>query len=363
MSKIEVNLDAFVLPDGHRCFKLFPGNAYKLNKEIVRAKAAILDIYGLDSLPHDPALWTDAALRKIIADDRIRREIAGQKVVKRPASQDTKRLKFLKNLIFEAKKGDLVVVPLGKGLDGEVAIGEFADDPGVVTKVTLPFESGELTTWGRSVKWLDVLQRKVFTLDLNSRLHAPTAFHIIESSFKEEIYLAAYKSFTYDDIYVASFPSKKEKFTTTDQALIGLWFNGISVIHQYGTGGAAIPDGKDFYELGLEEIGVDLDLVRNSPISVILRTIGPLAFSALALYPLAAEGATLTDLKDITITTKHVAGATKNCEVIVPADLQRIVKGLGHGRWDHSCRVGKRIDEGATVKPTASLKNHQKKTR
>lgn len=360
---MEVILDAFVLPDGHRCFKLFPGNAYKLNKEIVQVSTAILDIYGLDKLDGDTSQWNDTDLRRIIADDRKLREIAEKKVSKRPNSQDTKRLKFLKNLVFVAKKGEIVVVPLGKGLDGEVAIGEFADDPGVLRKVKIPYGNSELTTWGRAINWIETVKRRRFSFELNSRLHAPTAFHVIEKSFREEIYLASYKSFTYEGIYVATFPSEKEKFTTTDQALIGLWFNGISVIHQHGIDKDTIPADHSFIDLGLEEIGVDLDLVRNSPISAILRTLGPLAFSALALYPMAAEGAPLSNLKNVTVRTKTVAGADNNCDVVIPADLQQIAKGLGFGRWNDSCRVGKRIENGATLRSTSRLKTPPKATK
>ena len=115
MSAIEIQLDAYVLPEGHRVFKLFPGETYRLNKEIVNTRTAFLDIQGLDSLPGEPANWTDAEIKSVITNDRLMRVATGKKPKKRPSAQDTKRLGFLKNLFFVAKRGDLILVPLGRG--------------------------------------------------------------------------------------------------------------------------------------------------------------------------------------------------------------------------------------------------------
>ncbi len=362
MADYEVELDAYVLPDGHKVYKLFPGETYRLNKEIVGSKAAFLDVRGLDTLNDDPASWTDDELRAVMKDDRIRREFAARRAVKRPAAQDNKRIKFLRNLFFVAKRGDLVVVPLGRGINGDVAIGEFSTEPGDIRRVTVMDGTAEFSTWGRPISWrTTTAKRSRFTVEMNSRLHAPAAFHLLEASFLEEVYLAAYGSFNYDNIYVASFPSDKERFTTTDQASIGVWFNGVSVIYQREVNGGSIGDEEGFIDLGLEESGVELELMHNSPLSVIMRTVGPLAFSALALYPMAVQGLPLSSLQNVSVSAKAVAGAVDKCNVIIPPELAQIARGSGHGRWLTNCRIGKRVKEGATVKPTGHLKTPPKK--
>lgn len=362
-SRIEIELDAYVLPSGHRVFKLFPGQTYRLNKAIVSARAAFLDIRGLDVLDGDPTKWSDTQLRRLIAADRIERDKTKDSPTKKPESQDTKRLKFLRNMIFSARKGDLAIVPLGRGLDGEVAIGEFEDDPGVITQVTVEDNEDVFTTWGRRLSWRTVnARRSRFSGDLNKRLHAPTAFHVLERSFIEEVYLAAYGSFTYDNVYVASFQSEKETFTTADQANIGIWFNAVTVVYdREGPGRTGVDSRDTFVELGLEENGVELDLVRNSPLSVVLRTIGPLAFSVAALYATEAEGVTKSQLHHVSISAKAVADAVDKCAVEVPPDLEQIVKGLGHGRYDASCRVQARVQQGALVHSAAHLKSGPRK--
>jgi hypothetical protein len=361
VAEIEIELDAYVLPDGHRVWKLFPGSSYRLYNEIVNLRAALLDIRGLETLADDPAEWTDEQLRKIISDDRVLREMSGkQKKLKRPSQQDTKRLRFVKLLFREARAGDLIAIPLGRGLEGEVAIGEFTGGPGDVRPVKVHDGQTEFSTLGRPVRWMATTKRRRFSNDLNSRLHSPTAFHVLERSLFEEVYLAAYGSFTYDDIYVASFPSDKEWFTTADQAAIGIWFNGVAVIHDRKMSGQSIPEAEDFIELGLEDANVELELLRNSPLSIVVRTVGPLAFSALALYPMAANGHPLSDVKTATVSAKTVGGAPDKCKVVVPADLSEIAQGLGFRRWDQHCRVGKKVKDGADVKSTSRLKQRPK---
>ena len=235
---IEIKLNAYVLPDGHRVFKLFPGRRYRLSNEVYQSRTAFLDINGIvDALGDDPLTWTDDGLRRVITQDRIL-QAAGSKVKKRTTAEDTKRLGYIKTLVFDAAYGDLIVVPLGKGLDGDVAIGEFDSEPGKLTTILVKDGDSEFVTVGRSVKWRTVVKRSRFSSDLNKSLHAPTAIHLIGRSHKEALYVAAYGSFTYDDIYVASFPTEKERLTTTDQARIGVWFNALAVIHKYETNGS-----------------------------------------------------------------------------------------------------------------------------
>jgi hypothetical protein len=329
----------------------------------VRAQAAFLDIHGLDTLGSEPVAWTDQQLKDVIQKDRIYRDLSSGKPTKKGAAQDTKRLNFLRNMYFTAKEGDLVVVPLGKGLDGEVAIGEFDGPPGALRKITVQDGDSTFNTWGRSVRWRATVKRQRFTHDLNTKLHNPSAFHLLPASVKEEIYLAAYGSFTYDDIYVALFPSEKERLSSTDQANIGIWFNAISVIYQREHSNNAVGVNDRFIELGLEEGLMELELVRNSPWSIMARTIGPMAFTAAALYATASEGKPLSSLDNMTVSAKTVAGAVDKCKVEIPPELAEIAKGLGHGRWDTSCKVQKRIQKGATVRPTGRLKPHKKKLR
>ena len=123
------------------------------------------------------------------------------------------------------------------------------------------------------------------------------------------------------------------------------------------------PEDFGIYELGVEESGVDLELTKNSPWTTVIRTVGPLAFSASAMYSMAVEGRPLSEVKKAVVSAKTVAGAIDKCKVVIPADMQAIAKGYGHGRWDAQCRLGKKVETGATIRPTASLKPRSKKLR
>jgi hypothetical protein len=83
-----VELNAFVLPDDHSIFKLFPGKTYSLSSQVLATKHAFLDIRGLDALVGDPTKWSDTELREIIANDRVTRA----RMVKRNASRNRVRL-------------------------------------------------------------------------------------------------------------------------------------------------------------------------------------------------------------------------------------------------------------------------------
>jgi hypothetical protein len=266
-------------------------------------------------------------------------------------------------LYFTAKRGDLLMVPLGSGMGGDVAIGEFTTDPGKLDLVQVGTPDEGFKTWGRRMEWRVRSRKTRFSIELVNSIHSSNAMHLLPNSSREEIYLAAYQSFTFKGLYVATFPTGKEHFTTTDQATVGIWFNGLAVIHDRIAANRPINDNDDFYALGLEPSSADFDLQRNSPISAIFRTIGPLAFTALATYPLAVEGAPLTDLNTVTVSAKTVGSAVDHCKVIIPADLADVARGFGHGRWATQCKLGERVQKHTTLDSRSRLKPRPKGTK
>ena len=125
---LSFELDGVVIPDDHSVFKLFPGKSYRLAKVMRETSFAFLDIQGLTTLPGHPLEWDDLDILNVISLDRMMREGESHGVRKRKRSgseQDKKRLRFLKNLFFTAKRGDLILVPLGEGYSSQIAIGEL----------------------------------------------------------------------------------------------------------------------------------------------------------------------------------------------------------------------------------------------
>lgn len=366
---IVYDLDGVIIPDDHAVFKLFPGKTYRLAKAMHDAKHAFLDIQGLESLPNSPWEWDDAALLNVISLDRIMRE--GEKRTSRKSksggnSQDKKRLRFLKNLYFEAKLGDLIIVPLGEGFSSQVAIGELQGQPGDLRKISYTIKDEKFETYGRSIKWLTRLYRTQLSPSILKSLHSPTAFHLLNRSWNEEIYVSAYGTFIYGSSYVAKFPSEKEVFSAQDHANIGVLFNGLSVAHDRSL---ALPEtagqsGPDFFELAVfEESSVTIQLVRNSPISVIVKTVGPLAISAAIMFAAAAEGRTAAEMQNVQVTARRVGDAADRCTMEVPRDVAAAAIGLGMKRYETFCRVRAKVEEEARVKSPARLKSPDRTAR
>ncbi|HET8613106.1 MAG TPA: hypothetical protein VFL92_10105, partial [Sphingomonas sp.] len=72
---VEVELDAFVLPDDHKVFKFFPGKDYKFYDLVRTTGVAIIDVRDLDELGDDPTEWDDEDVLNHIAEDRVERAV------------------------------------------------------------------------------------------------------------------------------------------------------------------------------------------------------------------------------------------------------------------------------------------------
>lgn len=360
---MEFEIDGVVIPDDHSVFKLFPGKTYRLAKVMHDARLAFLDIPGLSELSGQPSDWRDSDVLRVIRDERLFREGGASRPRKRKGSgsaQDKKRLGFLKNLFFKAKKGDLILVPLGDGFASQIALGELQDEAGELRRLEYTANEKTTETYGRSVRWLGRVDKNKLSANLVKSLHSSTAFHLLPNSVYEEVYLSAYGTFTYDGIYVAKFETDKETFTPTDYANIGALFNGLAVVHDLAA--AHKTSDQEFLELAmLSDNSATMDLRRNSPISVIMRSVGPLAFTAAVMFSASADGRTPSELQNIQVSARTVGHAADVCKITVPPDVASAADGFGLGRWKTYCRVQTNVEGGAAVRSPAHLKKPRKK--
>ncbi|HQS94954.1 MAG TPA: hypothetical protein PK823_00445 [Novosphingobium sp.] len=236
MSKIVVELDAYVLPDDHAIFKISPGKTYRFYQEVRRTNVVFLDIRGLDNLAGDPVNWADDDVLKTIADDRWEREVISRERGNEPKGSegvtktDKTRLGFLKALLGEAKKGDLVVVP-ADGYTKDVLIGELLDEPWHTVSVDAEDgEEGTFTYVGRRVRWRAAQPKRLFSSQLIDALHVQTAMFQLGRSLSEEIYRLAYRNFVHKNNYVSEFYTSKVHFTSEDSAVLSAWLNGFEVL-------------------------------------------------------------------------------------------------------------------------------------
>lgn len=362
MADIEIELDAYVIPDEHGAWKLFPGKTYRFYKIVRDASAAFLDVRGLAELG-DPSAWTDTAILRKIANDRWQRELAKVKPGGRPKGSeavnrtDKRTLTFLKSLLFTVQKGDLIIVP-SDGYQNDVLVGEVLSDPGNLTEYTADDDGTEYIYMGRPVRWLGRQEKRELSRELIKLLHTPTAFFSIPRGNREEIYQIAYKSFVYFDNYVAEFSIEKEKFTTSDSAVVSTWLNALASVRDILESGEDIGE-RTYLDLGLRETTSpdesELAINVNSPGEFSLRSVGPFAFVVMSFLPLMASSAEEILQSDIKVKVKAVGSTSPDCELPIEAAIAEYAKTLSVQRLNEACKIGLRAQKEATMKTKARV--------
>ena len=369
----EIEMEAFVLPDDHGVYKCFPGKNYRFYKTMHDTSTVFLDIRGLEALPDNPAVWADADVLAVIAADRVAREIgrlATDALVKADSGPtiDKRNLTFLKGLLLNAKKGDILVVP-GKGYRRDVLIGEILDEPGTFKRIEVTEKTGVHTYLGRSVTWRTSIEKRYVSPDLLEKLHTPSAFFALGESMRDEIYQLAYENFFYRGTFVSTFRTTKERFTSADNLVASIWFNGLAAVRnaaeinrlagQIDT--AELPEGN-FVDIALLPTGAEneneLELNINSPGTLAIRSASIFAFAAMALFPLDAAQAQSVADGDTRITIRAVGGGDDNCALRVEAAVAEYVRILGPENLLEACEFSKRSRDKATLKAKVHLKHH-----
>lgn len=156
----------------------------------------------------------------------------------------------MKGLLFEAKRGDIVVVP-AEGYDKDVLIGELLDEAGDFRHVTATDNEREFVYFGRRVAWRNKIPKRLLDADLIKAIHTQTAFFQLGRSLQESVYKLAYRNFIYRGSYVSEFHTSKGKFTAEDHAVVSTWINGFDVLrNQPKPSGASKGSGRVSTSLG-----------------------------------------------------------------------------------------------------------------
>ncbi len=345
--------------------KCFPGQTYRFLEAVREAKTVFLDVRGLDNLSDDPSEWDDSQVLSIIAADRWARELEKEEKGAQSRGsaaigpQDRRVLTFLKGMLLEAKRGDLIVLP-ADGYRREVLIGQLLDEPGTVEKIRAADREEIREYVGRRVKWLPSKEKREFHEDVIKSLHSTSAFHTIHKNVRREIYEVAYGNFVVDDLYVATFKTTKQQFTTSDNAVVSVWFNALAAAYSANVGDAAVAiAGKSFSDLGLirsaEAERGELSIDIASPGSVLLHSAGVFALAAMALFPMMQLDAAVIAATPITVHVHTVGSATGSCALNIAKAAHGIAQTLSVTRLQHACEIGQRALSEATLHTAARL--------
>lgn len=370
MSKIVVELDAYVIPDDHLIFKVSPGKTYRFYQAVRAARSVFLDIRGLESLGKDPATWSDKDVLTAIADDRWERELESRARGNKPqgspgvGTTDRRNLTFLKRLFFDAKKGDVVVIP-AEGYAKDVLIGELTTEPGEIRSVVAKDGEYTGTYFGRPVKWLEGKPKRFLSDDLIKALHTQTAIFILGQSLHEEVYRLAYGNFIYRGAYVSEFRTAKERFTAEDTAVVSTWLNAFDVLRAEMEDGTVAANQKtSFYQLGLAKLADDraseLRINIQSPGEIFVKSAGPFALGLMAMFALSGCDSKQVINDGVTVQLKKVGSGHAQANE-VESCVNAMAIALGEGRLNDACDLGDRAEKDARMSTGATLKSQTKR--
>lgn len=346
-------MDASALPDDHQVYKCFPGEGYKFYDVVLQQGVAFLDIRGLDDLPDNPAAWDPDALRDKVALDHALRGAKRRGGKRRRRSGVVQRnINFVNGLLLELRRGALIVVP-PPGYRREVLIGEVVDDPG--KPVRIEAQDGDVlhTYLGRRVRWLAQVEKRLLRRELLDRLHTAQAFFAVGDTLHEDVYALAYENYVWRGSFVSTFHTSKDHFSSGDNLLSSIWFNGLASAASGADLGA-----KSFIEVALlpDKAANELELNINSPGTILLRSAGAFALAAMALLPLNHGEAQQVAAGQARVTLRAVGGASQECQIQVDAAVADYVRSLGPQRLLEMCEYGKKTREEATLKAKVRLK-------
>lgn len=358
-----VELGTYILPDDHKVWKYFPGKDYKFHGLVAEKSLALIDVRDLDDLSDDPSDWDDDDLLEHIAEDRVQRRVdAG---FKRPdklvrSQGDKATLTFLRGLLFTAKKGDLILMP-DKGYTTAVRIGMLLDNPGKLKSITAEDGDVEYRYYGRRVKWVGEIEKRRLSDELIGQLHSQAAFFDIGVSNYEEVYDKAFDDYVYDDLFVATFRTSKNVFTSKDNLLSSIWFELVEVLEEARENGEQLTI-DSIYELAVEsEIDEDdrndLSIYVQSPGWFRWRSITIEPLAAIALFAMATANVPYTEAKEATVSAHVVRQADDQCLGEVDETVREYLELLGKDRWEQACKLAVKAQTQATLRANAGLKN------
>ena len=358
---VEVELDAFVLPDDHKVFKFFPGKDYKFYDLVRTTGVAIIDVRDLDELGDDPAEWDEEDVLNHIAEDRVERAVADgaarpSRLVRSQGDKATHT--FLDGLFYKARKGDLILMPQ-KGYTTDVLIGQLVDKPGKLRKIVAEDDDWNYSYYGRRVKWVGVIEKRLFNTELITLLHSQAAFFDVGRSHYEEVYRLAFDNFVYDQKFVATFRTGKNIFTPKDNFLTSVWLELLEVLEEAREEGTDLPDGT-IYDLVIasdinEDDRDDLSISVQSPGWFRIRSIVAAPFASLALFAMASQGVPYDQAIAATVNAKVVRQADDTCMGDVDASVRDYIRLLGKDRWEQACRLAKQAEAEAKLKADATV--------
>lgn len=360
---LKVDLRTHMFNDDLRLYKLFPGKRYKFYELIRSERLAILDVRNLGDLGVDPATWADEAVLRHISDDRAQRRIEGglDAEVDIDRTQGDKAVRsLLRSLFFEARRGDLVLVP-GRGYDSDVLVGQLTEEPGNLRRIQAADRNGALNEYfGRKLNWIGSVEKRHLGRDLTKRLQSQVATFELRREYIDEVLKLALDSYVYDGQYVVKFKTQKDVFTPKDNFLTSVWLELIEVLDDAERNNLAFAPEKSIYDLVIasdikEGDRDDLSIRVQSPGWFRVRSLVVSPLVSVALFAMASQGVAYQQAAQAEIVASAMGGAGNACLGQVDASVKAYLTLLGATRWEQVCQLVRQAERDAKLRTDARV--------
>jgi hypothetical protein len=369
---MQINLSTKVIDADFQVYSLFPGEGYKHRHVMIEKNFVYLDFPEIEIPPTAVEMQSRDFLLRVAQSEEFAYWISRRRPVgERPSDnlndydgvrsgqRRSRYINALSGLIFEAKKSELVLVP-DMGAFGDLLVGEFVEDPGVIRYVQVgPMETRYV---GRRVRWLTRISQHTLSSEFLKSVRTPNPLVIVERSYRKRIYEAAYTSFVMNGEISARFDVRGLSFTSGDDFHFARFVNYVSALCEE----AVEKDGIDpdiFEAISLiadDSFLPDLTLNINSPgfIALISGKVTPLVVAGLFALALAScvPGAEILPVDVNNLTVALLNNPDDPCAIEVSESIKYSLDIMGYENWQKLCRSAMKLKEDAEMIPPATVR-------
>lgn len=231
MPKVDLNI-RYISPN-IKIWRLYPGERRDLSDVFLNTETVFLDLPSLRLSPHSledrrflnaqiARAWDVRAWHRALEDERPTTPGNVEDYLDTVNSRSTgQQYGNIRSLYFDAKEGDLIVVPVDAGFESYIMIGEITD-------VFRPSDHQRIDIYGsdvvpfRRVRWISPSARtRLFSSRLAGELRGRRAIRLLANELEEdirdlvyaEVFELSYQNFIFKDLceYVFDAPGYQQK--------------------------------------------------------------------------------------------------------------------------------------------------------
>lgn len=375
---IVVDINTAIIDDRHRVMIARPGAKYRLFDTFIERNFVGIELPGFFLQEEEVNLDDVHITARIKRSFAIRRWFQREQDEPFPsldlrayeAGGETDRIRQFRRIwnfyAKEAKVGDLIVVPPA-AFGGDAFIGQIRQDFRLNNYLVPQYLGYPIL--GIPLHWIGNIRKRDLPTNSIEALRKPAALFAVGPDHRNKIYTQSYGNFFYKDRYNATFITKSETYSSSNELTLQAFFNSVAFNTKLQAEGErrALSLGQaaarilDEGQLSLGEFNLELALNINSPgtISVISEKITPLV--AAVLFSLAVSvgpGAMAAAEAQMIEIRNSAAGPGDECAARVYEQVRNQMLILGYDKWIPECERLVELQNDTEITPQSTAEEH-----